>query len=79
MYKGMELIHYDSFMNLCHRKKALSMWKNRLGSGATYRALIEAFHNAGRVDLAKFVCELIGDIGDTDGMTQSLSHMQRLS
>ena len=66
-------------MYLCHRREALSVWKNRRGSGATYRALIEVFHSAGRVDLANFVCELIGDIGNTDGMTQSLNHMQHLS
>ena len=55
-------------MYLYHRREALSRWKARLGKGATYRALIKMFFKAGRVHLADFVCELLGDIGCTSGM-----------
>ena len=55
-------------MYLYYRREALSRWKSRLGSGATYRALVETFLNAGKVYLADFVCELLGDVGCASGM-----------
>jgi pentatricopeptide repeat protein len=41
------------------RREALGLWKSRLGSGATYRALIEVFFKAGRLDYADAVCDLL--------------------
>jgi pentatricopeptide repeat protein len=51
------------------RREALGIWKSRLGSGATYRALIEVFFKAGRLDYADAVCDLlmIKDTIDTRG------------
>ena len=54
-------------MYLYHRRAALSQWKSRLGSRATYKVLIETFLSADKMDLADFVCELLGDIGNTSG------------
>ena len=65
------LTHHGSLMYLCHRREALSMWKSRLGRSATYRLLIDTFLRAGRVHLAEFVCELLGEIGSKSGTTQS--------
>ena len=51
-------------MILCYdddRREALGIWKSRLGSGATYRALIEVFFKAGRLDYADAVCSLLTD------------------
>ena len=41
----------------------MSIWKRRLGSAATYKALIEVFMKASRLDCAEFVCDLLKDIG----------------
>jgi pentatricopeptide repeat protein len=49
------------------RREALVVWKSRLGSGATYRALIEVFFKAGRLDYADAVCDLLKDSSDTRG------------
>ena len=49
------------------RREALGIWKSRLGSGATYRALIEVFFKAGRLDYADAVCSLLKDSSDTRG------------
>ena len=46
-----------------HRREALGVWKTRLGSGATYRSLIEVFFKAGRLDCAEFVSGLFKDDG----------------
>ena len=45
------------------------MWKYRLGSAATYKALIEVFMKAGRMDYAEFVCDLLMDIGTSGKLT----------
>ena len=37
----------------------LSIWKSRLGSAATYKALIEVFVKAGRLDYAELVCSIL--------------------
>ena len=50
-----------------HRREALGIWKSRLGSGATYRALIEVFFKAGRLEYADAVCSLLKDSIDTRG------------
>ena len=49
------------------RREALGIWKSRLGSGATYRALIEVFFKAGRLDYADAVCSLLTDSSDARG------------
>ena len=49
------------------RREALGVWKSRLGSGATYRALIEVFFKAGRLDYADAVCSLLKDSSDARG------------
>ena len=49
------------------RREALGIWKSRLGSGATYRALIEVFFKAGRLDYADAVCSLLKDSSDAKG------------
>ena len=49
------------------RREALGIWKSRLGSGATYRALIEVFFKAGRLDCADAVCDLLKGSSDTRG------------
>ena len=36
-------------------------WKSGLGSKATYRALIEVFYQAGELDYANLVCNLLRD------------------
>ena len=41
----------------------MGVWKSRLGSRATYRALIEVFFKAGRLDYAEFVSGLFKDNG----------------
>ena len=48
------------------------IWKFRLGSGATYRALIEVFFKAGRLDYADAVCSLLKDSSDTRGIKINL-------
>ena len=50
------------------RREALGIWKSRLGSRATYRALTEVFFKAGRLDYADAVCSLLKDNGDTRGI-----------
>ena len=37
----------------------MSIWKSHLGSQATYRALMEVFVRAGRMDCAKSVVEIL--------------------
>ena len=37
----------------------MSKWKSGLGSAATYRALMEVFVKAGRMDCAKNVVEIL--------------------
>ena len=54
------------------RREALGIWKSRLGSGATYRALIEVFFKAGRLDYADAVCSLLKDSSDTRGKTNNI-------
>ena len=51
-----------------HRREALGTWKSRLGSEATYRALIEVFFKAGRLDYADTVCGLFKDVISTRGI-----------
>jgi hypothetical protein len=41
------------------RREALSKWKSGLGSAATYRALMEVFIRAGRMDCAKNVVQIL--------------------
>ena len=41
------------------RREVLKKWKTRLGSAATYRALIEVFCNAGKIGYADGVCDLL--------------------
>ena len=53
-----------------HRREALSIWKSRLGSAATYKALIEVFMKAGRRDYAEIVCSLLKDIGTSGKLTR---------
>ena len=55
--------------NTIHRREVLSKWKSRLGSSATYRALIEVFFNAGKVDYADAVCYLFNDPGASSKLT----------
>ena len=43
------------------RREALNKWKSGLGKAATYRALIQIFLQAGKVDYAEFVCDLLKD------------------
>ena len=54
------------------RREALGIWKSRLGSGATYRALIGVFFKAGRLDYADAVCSLLKDSSDTRGRTNKI-------
>ena len=51
------------------RREALGLWKSRLGSGATYRALIEVFFKASRLDYADAVGILLKDIISTNSKT----------
>ena len=44
---------------LHHRREALGVWKSRLGGRGTYRALIEVFFKAGRLDCADAVCGVL--------------------
>ena len=48
-------------MCIKRRREALSRWKSGLGKAATYRALIQIFLQAGKVDYAEFVCDLFKD------------------
>lgn len=43
----------------------MSKWKSDLGKAATYKALIEVFFNAGKVDYADAVCDLFKDTSAT--------------
>ena len=43
------------------RREALNKWKSGLGSAATYRALMEVFVRAGRMDCAKTIVEILKD------------------
>ena len=54
------------------RREALGIWKSRLGSGATYRALIEVFFKAGRLDYADAVCSLLKDSSDARGKINNI-------
>ena len=51
------------FPTIMHRRETLKKWKSTLGSAATYRALIEVFFKAGKVDYADAVCHLFNDPG----------------
>lgn len=42
------------------------MWKSRLGSQATYRALMEVFVRAGRLDCTKSIVEILKEGAETD-------------
>lgn len=50
---------YDCGTPIYRRREALSMWKSRLGSQATYRTLMEVFIKAGRPDYAKTIVEIL--------------------
>ena len=50
-------------MEVYQRREALNLWKRRLGSAATYKAMIEVFIKAGTPEYAEFVCGLLKDIG----------------
>ena len=58
---------------MCCRRETLSIWKSGLGSQATYRALMEVFVKAGRVDCAETIVEILSegaemtDAGSTSG------------
>ena len=71
VYPHCELAHINFMIVYDHdRREALRIWKSRLGSGATYRALIEVFFKAGKLDYADAVCSLLTllkDSGDTRG------------
>ena len=43
------------------RREALSIWKSGLGSQATYRALIEVFVRAGRVNCAETIVAILSE------------------
>lgn len=49
---------------LHYRREALGVWKSRLGGRATYRALIDVFFKAGRLDCADAVCGVLLDSED---------------
>ena len=48
-----------------NRREALGIWKSRLGREATYRALIEVFFRAGRLDYADAVCDILKEISES--------------
>ena len=60
--------HHHNFIS--GRREALNLWKSRLGGAATYKALIEVFVKAGRLDYAEFVCGLLKGIGTSGKLTQ---------
>ena len=66
------LANYHHSKRYYDRREALGIWKSRLGSGATYRALIEVFFKAGRLDYADAVCSLLKDSIDTRGKTNNI-------
>ena len=41
------------------RRELLNKWKSGLGSKATYRALMEVFVKAGRIDLAESIVKIL--------------------
>ena len=43
----------------------MGKWKSGLGKAATYRALIEVFFSAGKVDYADAICDLFKDTSAT--------------
>ena len=51
----------------------MSVWKSRLGSQAAYKALMEVFVKAGKVDCAETIVEILSegtemtDAGSTSG------------
>ena len=47
-------LHQFSF-----RRAVLEKWREKYGQGATYRKLVESFHNAGKLSLAEAVCEVL--------------------
>ena len=47
-------------LSLSLRREALELWKQRLGSDATYNNLIRVFENAGYRDLADFIRKIAG-------------------
>ena len=60
-----------------NRREALDTWKSRLGREATYRALIEVFVKAGRLDYADAVCDILKDVSaSTRGKTNKLHKFQ---
>jgi pentatricopeptide repeat protein len=61
------------------RREALVIWKSRLGSGATYRALVEVFFKAGRLDYADAVCDLLKDSSDTRGREDKYCSILKMS
>ena len=66
-------------MCIKRRGEALSRWKSGLGKAATYKALIQIFLQAGKVDYAEFVCDLFKD---NTGKVKSISiyhHSRALS
>ena len=56
-----DLKKYGMYKN--YRREALSIWKSRLGSLATYRALIEVFYEANELTYADYVCQLLEGTG----------------
>ena len=52
-------------VSIHRRRDALSTWKSRLGSQATYRALVEIFVKAGRVDCAEAIVEILKEGAET--------------
>ena len=45
----------------------MNKWKSRLGSAATYRALMEVFVKAGRMDLAESVVQILKEGAEVTG------------
>ena len=44
---------------IVRRREALTRWKSGPGKAGTYRALIEVFYKAGKLDYADVVCDLL--------------------
>ena len=56
-------------VSLTCRREALSTWKLRLGSKATYMALMKIFVDTGRVDCAETIVDIMKEGAEiTSGM-----------
>ena len=59
------------------RRNALYIWKSRQGKGATYRALMDVFVRAGRLDCAETIVGILKEETETGKLLDLHTFLKR--